>query len=491
MSQESIRRSSKILEQKGESFMSQNTLASNIKNPNEHDYLRPKTLSKGDYHTTYSETTYRWFILTSYFLVVFANGVQWVTFSSVSTMISEAYDLEMWIVNMYSTIFMIIYPFAVVPESWLSDDYSLRIGIMVASCCTLTASAVKLFCNQSMFCCFIGQFLAGLFQPVLLSSPGKLAANWFNENVRTLICTLGCLADTLGILIGSIWSLLFIDENATGEKFKEQFWMYIFSEFIVNVFFCVPAFFIFKDRPDVPPAPSQDYIENPTVNTSEGLKMLLTNVRFIYLLVAFFFVLGYLNVTSTINTALYFMYGISVVESSLFYSTSCLIGIIASIFFSVLIDKIKKFRLFLFLFCLIGAFFHGLFTLLLELSLKYDFNKFAIGFVGSSLISAVIEPFHTIGVNYACEITFPAGESLSVGLLYTVGQLSGIGGTFLCQYFLDNYSEKIYISNVFLTGWLAMAGIFVYLVDNKLDRLEIDEKGRNKENKRLQEALEI
>lgn len=489
MSQQILKRPSKLFEQKGKSFMSQNTTASNVKG-SEQEYLRPKTLSKGDYHTTYGETTYRWFILTSYFLVVFANGVQYGSISAVSTMVSEAYNLEMWKVNMFTLIFMIIYPFVLVPESWLCDDYSLRIGIMVSACCTLTAAAVKLFCNQSIFSCFIGQFLAGLFQPVLLDTPGKLAANWFNENIRTIICSVGCLADVVGIFIGFIWNVLFINPHATGETFKDQFWMYIFSEFVLNVFFCAPAFFIFKDRPDVPPAPSQDIFENPIATTSEGLKMLLTNVRFIYLLIASFFVLGYYNVMGIIINAMTGMYGITVIENNLFYATSSFIGIITSIFFSVLVDKTKKFRLILLLLCLFGIIFQAVFTILLELSLRYNLNKFAIGITVYSLVVLVVIPFYTVGINYACEITFPVGESLSGGMLLTSTQLSGIGGTFLCQYFIDNYPEKKYISNVFLLTWFVFASIFVYLLDDKLDRLEIDEKGRSKENKRIQEALE-
>ncbi len=105
---------------------------------------------------------------------------------------------------------MIIYPFVCVPEGNLVDNYSTRLGIIIASFCTVLASGLKLFVNKSIFMCYVGQFFAGLFQPALLNSPGKVAANWFRDDIRTTICTICCLSDTVGIFIGFLWNIMFI-----------------------------------------------------------------------------------------------------------------------------------------------------------------------------------------------------------------------------------------------------------------------------------------
>ena len=433
----------------------------------------------------YQETPYRWFVMVAYCLTVFANGFQWVTFSAIATDFSNNYDVPSWKVNMFSLMYMIIYPFVCIPEGWLIDNYSTRLGIILASATTLLGAGLKMFINKdsSLACCFVGQFFSGLFQPALLNSPGKIAANWFREDIRTVICTICCLADTVGIFIGFLWNLGFIKENATKEDFHDQVFNYILSEFILNIVFCIPAFFIFKDKPDIPPSPSQADENTKQLDVLTSLKMLFTNIRFVYLLIATLFVVGYYDVMGTIINSLFDLYGITGQQSSVIYAVSSVAGMIASLVISWLLDRYKKFKLFQVILCISGTVLQALFTFLLELAKKKDFSAYAIGLVLYTLVNMIVVPFYTIGMNYACEITYPVGESINGGIMMTMSQLSGIGGTFLCDHFIQNNENKPWISNVILLGFFAVSCIFVFLFDEKLDRQEIDKAGREKEDK--------
>ena len=131
--------------------------------------------------------------------------------------------------------------------------------------------------------------------------------------------------------------------------------------------------------------------------------------------------------------------------------------------------------------CITGTLFQALFTLLLELAEPKGLNAYAIGLVLYTLVNMIVVPFYTIGMNYACEITYPVGESINGGIMMTMSQLSGIGGTFLCDHFISNYEEKPWISNVILLGFFAASCVFVFLFDEKLDRQEIELAGRAKE----------
>ena len=129
----------------------------------------------------YKETPYRWFVMISYFTLTFANGLQWVTFSSCSDSFSTNYEMDSWKVNMFSLIYMIIYPFVCIPEGWLVDSYSTRLGLIISSACTLGGSAFKLLINKSVAWAFVGQFFAGLFQPAILNSQVKEGFELFLE----------------------------------------------------------------------------------------------------------------------------------------------------------------------------------------------------------------------------------------------------------------------------------------------------------------------
>ena len=434
----------------------------------------------------YKETPYRWYVMVAYCLTVFANGFQWVTFSAIATKFGEHYDTPSWKVNMFSLIYMIIYPFVCIPEGYLIDNYSTRLGIIIASATTLLGAGLKMFVNKdtTLACCFVGQFFSGLFQPALLNSPGKIAANWFREDIRTVICTICCLADTVGIFVGFLWNMAFIDEDAPRDKYRDQVFNYILSEFILNIVFCLPAFFIFKDKPDIPPSPSQSDDKIEKIPLLKSLKMLFTNIRFIYLLIATLFVVGYYDVMGTIINSLFDNYGITGNQSNIIYAVSSVAAMLASLLISWLLDKYKKFKLFMIILCISGTVLQALFTFLLELAKSKDFSAYAISLVLYTLVNIIVVPFYTIGMNYACEITYPVGESINGGIMMTMSQLSGIGGTFLCDHFINHYSNKPWISNAILLGFFAISCIFVFLFDEKLDRQEIDKAGRGKEDQK-------
>ena len=432
--------------------------------------------------------------MIAYCLCTFANGFQWVTFSAIATKFSEHYEMDSWKVNMFSLIYMILYPFVCVPEGWLVDNYSTRLGIIIAAFCTMSASAFKLMVNKNMFFCYLGQFMASIFQPALINSPGKIAANWFRDDIRTVICTLCCLSDTIGIFIGFLWNIMFIDENEKNrEEYKNQVFNYMLSEFILCFFFCLPSFFILKDKPNIPPSPSQSQETRSSSTISnrlsliQSLKLLFTNIRFVYLLLSTFFVVGYYNVIGTIINSLFGLYSISGNDSNIIFFVSSFLGMISSIYISKLVDKYKKFKLSMIVLCVSGTCFQILLTILLEICKpdkekenEYSKLEFVIALIIYSLINIVVTPFYTIGMNYACEITYPVGESINGGLMISMSQISGIGGTFLCDYFINEYHEKKWVTNFIMCMFFIIACLFVFLFDEKLDRYEIDKKNENK-----------
>ena len=427
----------------------------------------------------FGETPYRFYIVVSYFLLTFANGFQWVTFSSCAENFGDAYDMPSWKVNMFSLIYMIIYPFVCIPQGYLVDAYSTRLGLIIAAFCTLLGAGLKLFVNKSMALVFIGQCLAGLFQPCIINSPGKIAANWFRVNMRNLITTICCISDTIGILFGFIFHMFIIDSKidpkVEPQKYKDQFYDYIFWEFIINIVFCLPTFFIIRNKPLIPPSPSQK--EQEPIPLKESVKLLFANKKFIYLLISTFFVVGYYTVYGTILNSYLYLYDISDTQASIIYGVASGIGIVASIGISALLDKYKKFKLFMVIFVILGMSFQALFTALLELSLHYSWmNKYAIGLVMYTLVNVIVISFYTIGMNYSCEITYPVGESINGGFMMTMSQISGIAGTFGCDALINNYPDKKYATNVVLLGFFVIACVFVFLLDEKLARNEVDSK---------------
>ena len=437
----------------------------------------------------YGETPYRWFFLVSYCLLNFTNQVQWVCFSAILTDFSRNYNKPQWKINMFSLIYMIVYPIFCIPDAWMLDKYSIRISLKLAAACNIIGSGLKLLVNKdnSLTSCYIGQIIACIFQPVLLNSPGQISANWFREDIRTVICTICCLAVAVGALVGFLWNLMFIKENMEQKEFKDQVFNYFLSEFILCIVFCVPTFFITKDKPEIPTSPSQEDSKTKAPGLVDSLKLLFTNKRFVYLLISYSLVVAYFDIMSTIINGLLDLYTITGTQSSVIYAVASLIGMISSLIISWLLDKYKKFKLIMILLSITGSIFHALFSFLLELIESKGLNGYAIGIVLYSLINISIISFYTIGMNYACEITYPVGESINGSIMATAPQILAIALTFLCDYYINHKEDKKWISNVIMLILLVLSVVFVFLLDEKLDRQEIEQTGRLKEKKENEE----
>ena len=431
----------------------------------------------------YEETPYRWFVLVSFCLCSFSNQMQWVTFSAISSDFSKNYEISTWKVNMFSLTYMIICIVTCIPESWLLNSFSIRITLIFAAACNILGSGLKLLINKdkSLASCYVGQAISGLFEAAIINAPGQIAANWFREDIRTVICTVCLLSVTIATLSGYLWNLVFIKKNASQEDFKEQTFNYLLSEFIISIIFCIPIFFITKDKPDIPPSPSQEENTKKSLNLIESLKALFCNVRFIYLLSMYTLMCGYFDIMTTIINILLQSYNISRDKSSLIYSISSIFGMAASLIISRILDKTKKFKLIMIILAISGSIFQGLFTLLLELVESKGLNGYAVGLIVYSLIGMVIISAFSISINYACEITYPVSESLTTCIMSSFPQIFTIGMTFLCDYFINNYQNKKWMTNVILLIIFVLSIIFGFLLDEKLDRQEVEQIGRAKD----------
>ena len=427
----------------------------------------------------YEECPERWYNLVSYCFCIFANGFQWLTFSSISNEFSNYYDISLWRINFFSLIYLIVYPFVFIPEGWFFENFSLKIGLALSSAFTLIGSFFKIFINsdKTLTVCYIGQAFAALFRPLLLNSPGKIASNWFSEDKRTLICSICCLSDTAGILIGYLWNLGYVRDYATKNDYRERIFRFMLSQFILIFIFCVPSFFINKDKPDYPPSPSRNKMQS---ELCYDLKLLFTNKRYIFLLISSFCMIGYYFTMFNIFNNLLYMYKVNKSQCTIIFSVSISAGIISSLIISIVLDKFKKFKKFLIVFCALGVLFQVFLTFLLELSESNKLNKFAICLVFYILINAVVIPFYTISMNYACEITYPANESINGGFIIALSQLCGIGGKYLFDYLVNHNENKRWIINVILIIFFVISLIFTFFFDEQLKRFEIDNNASEK-----------
>ena len=85
-------------------------------------------------------------------------------------------------------------------------------------------------------------------------------------------------------------------------------------------------------------------------------------------------------------------------------------------------------------------------------------------------------------MNYACEITYPARESISGGIIMALSQLCGVGEAYLFDHFINHHKNKTWIINVIFLIFFVISFFFTLLLDEKLLRFEIDKESIKEKN---------
>ena len=119
--------------------------SSSIENENKPDDQNINIENNQNQEIQYNETPYRFLIVITYFFLNFANGEQWVTYASVADKFRQNYNQSRWGVDLYSMIFMIVYPLFCVPEAYLIDNINMRLGLSLAALTNILGSLLKIF----------------------------------------------------------------------------------------------------------------------------------------------------------------------------------------------------------------------------------------------------------------------------------------------------------------------------------------------------------
>ena len=430
-------------------------------------------------------TFYRFIIVIIYFFLNFINGVHWVTFASCSAKFGKFYHLDNYLVDTFSLLFMFLYPFGCVPEAYLIDNISMRIGLTISALFLIIGAFLKIFINTSIIFAYIGQFFTAIFQPAILNSPGKIASTWFDDKSRTLVTSICCVSNTIGVMFGYIIHDFIIEENTVNPKiWRESFEFYLLIEFIITIILCTIFICFMRNKPKNPPSISQNnYAPMPL---KEGLKTLKSNINFIKILISLTCIVGFINIFGTIFNSYMALYKIKDSTATYTAATANLLGIIAALVVGKIIDKSKKYKI-----AMIVCNIISLIIFIITLILMETVNKKYLGitsFICYTLVIGSSVPIYTSGMDFVCEITYPVGESISEGVIMTCNQIMGIIGILICDSFRTHLKQYKFLTNLFCIILFIISCVTLFfvnpeLVRNKKEKIEKEENVEEKEIK--------
>jgi len=379
----------------------------------------------------------RWIMLTVYMIIVAVNQLLWITFAPITGEATRYYGVsDLWI-GILSMCFMIVYIVVSIPASWIIDKYGIRTGVGIGAVFTGVFGLLRGLAGTDYSLLLFAQIGIAIGQPFILNAITKLAARWFPIEERATATGLGTLAMYVGILIGmTLTPYLTIGSGIGGM-------LYIYG--IISIITTAVFLIIIKERP--PTAPCRPDQEERSL-VFDGFKQTLRTRDFILLMVIFFIGLGVFNAVTTWIEDILRPRGFSATQAGITGGLMIVGGIIGAIFIPLLSDRYKRRTPFIII-ALTGATI-GLAGITFATSYWLLLTSGAV--LGFFLLSS-----GPIGFQYGAEITYPASEGTSNGMLLLMGQISGIAFIFGMDSLKSSSTGSMTRSLVFLIGLMILS----------------------------------
>ncbi len=362
---------------------------------------------------------YRWIVLAVFAILNALVQLNWITFAPITVDCIALYNTSaLWIVFL-SMIYMVVYLFVSVPASYIIDRYGIRVGVGIGAVITGIFALLRGFYGDDYTMVALSQFALAVAQPFIMNSITKVAADWFPINERATATGVTMLAQFVGIIVAmaltKVIAQTFMAGEATGRLTMEAVHgvlrVYGYASAAAAVLFLL----LVKDKPPTPPC-RDDEVERYGV--FEGIGHIFRHRDMIILLVIFFIGMGMFNAISTFIDLILASKGYIAGgnEAGNVGAAMMLAGVLGAAVIPPISDKLRKRKLF-FLVCIFGT-VPGLVGL-----------TYAVGYVPLLIFSAMFGFFFMaaapIGYQYAAEVSNPAPESTSQGMIVLAGQISG------------------------------------------------------------------
>jgi MFS family permease len=349
---------------------------------------------------------YRWVVLGVFSILNALVQMNWITFAAVTGDAASFYRVSELQIGLLSMVFMIVFVVVSIPASYVIDTYGVRMGVGIGAVLTGVFAMTRGLWASDYTLVLISQIGLAVGQPFVMNAITKVGARWFPITERATAAALPSLAQFVGIIV-AMAATPFVVSSAGMSGMLVWYG-------VVSVVGAVASLALIRERPPTPPSETD---QDERFKVFEGLRHILKQRDMQILLLLFFVGLGMFNAISTWIEQIVNPRGFGPEEAGIIGAVMVVGGILGAGILPVLSDRSRRRKPFLVVAVagmapgLVGLAFAATLPLLLM-------SSFVFGFF---LMSA-----YPIGFQYSAEISYPAPESTSQGIILMAGQVSGI-----------------------------------------------------------------
>ena len=372
---------------------------------------------------------YRWVSLAALMMISIMSQIQWLTHAPIARAADIYYaghfnPASFFNIDLLASSFMFFYIIFCIPASYFISKYGIVKGVGLGAVLTAIGGVVKALSGTSYTMVLTGQLILAVGQPLVMNAATDLTAKWFPVKERALATGLATLSLYIGILIAMLVTPMLIVSKASDPHYGSGIDSMLKIYGIITVVLSVTGIILLREKPETPVS------SEPVVSLkfTEGVKHIF-RLRDMWIMVILFTIgLGIFNAISSMVDSIAEYLG--VVDSNGMIGGLMLIGgIIGAVIIPLLSDYFRKRKLFLVI-CILGM-VPGVAGIALAPALTGGHGAnpeaaYTIALISSFMLGFFVMSAGPIGFQYAAEISSPAPESTSQGLLIWVGQISGI-----------------------------------------------------------------
>ncbi|WDP92863.1 MAG: MFS transporter [Desulfobacter sp.] len=355
---------------------------------------------------------YRWVILLVFSLITAIIQIQWLAFASVAREARIFYNASALEIDILSLIFMVVFLVVCIPASWAIDRFGVKAGLSIGAVLTGVFGLMKGLFPENYAMVVTAQTGLAVAQPFILNAATKVAVNWFPIDERAIAVGVATLAQFAGIIIVMVLTPFMI-VTSTPEQYDIGGMLMTYG--LVSVAGAAIFLVFFREKPLTPPEQIESHKE---FSVGQSIRHIIKQPDMPYIFSLFFIGLGVFNAVSTCIDQICQAKGLTMEQTGIIGGIMLVAGIIGAVILPLLSDKFKRRKLFI---CLAMA---GTVPGIAGLVFFTDYGWLlaAASTMGFFLLGAGAP----VGFQYCAEITRPAPEPISQGLLLFTGQVSGI-----------------------------------------------------------------
>ena len=358
-------------------------------------------------------------------LITLVTQIQWLAHAAVARPAAVFYEgqfdpASFLNIDFLAMIYMLVFLVVSFPASYVIDTFGIRVGISIGAVLVGVCGLLKGIFADSFTTVVAAQVGLAVAQPFIINAVTAVSVRWFPLRERGMAAGLAALAQYLGIVVAMIVTPLMVGSDPAEPGYGTGFESMLSIYGWITLGAAIVALLFLRERPPTPP--SEETVAKHSF--VKGLRHILGQRDMLITLYLFLIGLGVFNAVSSMTDAIAANAGVED-SDGLIGGLMLIGGIIGAAILPILSDKFRKRKLFLVI-CVVGM-VPGILGLTFAGNLSSDPETvYNISLVSSFILGFFIMSAGPLGFQYAAEVSHPAPESTSQGMLLWVGQITAL-----------------------------------------------------------------